>query len=273
MAWIYLAESAASQSHSNHGCEPSLTVNKIDTHNPFLFQEWQKESCAAHRSGMMCKRSPEKCCRQLTLFSEDSPAKTSALPAMVQAWKESEAAYFLKLSGWRKKQMPLFSSSKTSQRFALVDFLMSSTNLQKWGMTVDGRVYLPQALEPRIDGRGGFYLPTPTATDPRRAYHFKPGTKEKVLSLVGMAKENSWPTPQARDWRDGKNPKQHGRHSDSMGVKVHSMGYKGFLNPLFVEMMMGYLIGWSNLNALGIAWFHSKPEKHSKSYQELEGDL
>lgn len=59
------------------------------------------------------------------------------------------------------------------------------------------------------------------------------------LTLTGQAK--SWPTPQARDWKDGFTPEKHGRNSPS--VAVAESGHQGYLNPAFVEILMGWPIG------------------------------
>nr|BFD63188.1 hypothetical protein BdHM001_18690 [Bdellovibrio sp. HM001] len=164
-------------------------------------------------------------------------------------------------------------------------------------MTVGGRLFLPQALEPRTSAKGGSYFPTPTATDPNRAYHFKPGTKEKVYSLEGMAKTGLWPTPNARDWKDSS-AKQGNRKSPNLGSAVHMWAtprarefYEtresairrrgrdtgmslatqagGTLNPQWVEWLMGYTIGWTELNALGIQLFRPKSGKRSKRSLDL----
>ena len=50
----------------------------------------------------MCERSTEETPQQLTLFAEDSPARTFPLPDAARAWLESEAAYGLSfVEFWR----------------------------------------------------------------------------------------------------------------------------------------------------------------------------
>jgi hypothetical protein len=80
-------------------------------------------------------------------------------------------------------------------------------------------------------------------------------------------------TPQARDWKDGKSPKSHGRHSDSVGVQVSKAGHKGYLNPQFVELLMGYQTDWTELSALATRWFRPKRGKRSdNSCSEVQSD-
>lgn len=287
MAWIFFLESAESQSHSNPGCEPSLIVNKTDTLSPYFFQECLKESCTKRLSGMTCKRSLEQCCRQLTLFSEASPARISALREMELAWKESEVVFSSRLSGSQKKFSRLLCSSKTSPQLELADFEKSSEHLPKFGMTVGGRVYLPQALEPLTkENDGSCWLSTPTTENAVRTEDFKrgrlPNPQEYILmyptptaqtygtqkkngpagyrpSLETMARKNLWPTPCARDWKDSPNQKYRGKRDDTKpSMQVYSQNNSGQLNPQWVEWLMGYHTDHTELSALGIAWFRNK---------------
>ena len=57
------------------------------------------------------------------------------------------------------------------------------------------------------------------------------------------------PTPQARDWKDGADPSQHGRHSDSLPVVLSGLGHPGRMLPDFPEWAMGFPIGWTALDA------------------------
>lgn len=82
--------------------------------------------------------------------------------------------------------------------------------------------------EPKLSGMACTgLLPTPTASLP---------TNGGLL-----------PTPQARDWKDGTDPKTHGRHSDSLPTVVNR-GVGGSLHPRFVEWMMGFPPGWTDLD-------------------------
>lgn len=210
------------------------------------------------------------CCpdRQLISSTEDFHARISVLLELEQAWKESDQDYFTKSYdyvacfdrdsfSWKMSQLSLFE--------VLTEFSWSSL---RWGMTVDGRLYQPQNLVPRTCERDGLCLPTPTAS--------MAGTNGKTWneetqswingkpSLNMMATHGMLSTPTARDWKDGKNPKQHGRHSPSIGIQMAQNGHKGYLNPQFVEMMMGYGTGWTALEDWAMQWFHSKPKKRLK---------
>jgi hypothetical protein len=202
---------------------------------------------------------------------EDSPVKTSQSLGVVKAWQESEAVFSSKLSVWSKKSSPLSSSWKTSQPLELEVFLKSSMPLQKSGMIVGGLVYLPQQLEPLTSEKGGSYLPTPTATQ----YGSNKGgalgrTGKERLSLETMARKNLWPTPRASEYKDcgpvGSKSQVHMEKRDYLCAKVKEESKPtGMLSPMWVEWLMGYPTGHTELSALATAWFRCKSEKRSKS--------
>ena len=66
-----------------------------------------------------------------------------------------------------------------------------------------------------------------------------------------------FPTPMARDGKDGLLPKPHGRHSDSLPVRVG-----GTLNPMWVEWLMGWPIGWTGFEPLEMDKFRRWRELH-----------
>ncbi len=240
MAWIYLAELGESQSQSTNTSEQSLTVKTIDTLNLSYFQECLKEKFTGDQSGITSKPLQQNNYHQLTLSSADSPAKISVQQELELAWKESEAVFSSKLSDLQKKFDQLLSSLKMSPRLELEDWIRLSKHLPKSGMIVDGRVYLPAALEHHTGVNDGF----------------------------------SWPTPQARDFRSGDNPnsirairkkKQGWSRNLNDAVKMDQPETIGQLNPVWVEWLMGYETAWTELNVLGIQWFRVKSKKHLKS--------
>tara|TARA_R110000824_G_scaffold105801_1_gene250252 strand:- start:1268 stop:1900 length:633 start_codon:yes stop_codon:yes gene_type:complete len=88
-------------------------------------------------------------------------------------------------------------------------------------------------------------------------------TKEEMEIMTATKLENHrsyekmqkrWPTPGARDWKDGCKPydrKKDGRPTQaSLGRKLASMGETksgGQLNPTWVEWLMGFKIGFTDL--------------------------
>lgn len=66
-------------------------------------------------------------------------------------------------------------------------------------------------------------------------------------------KERLWPTPTARDWKGGRSPEtlaKSGRgFSNSLNDALTVTGQSGSLNPQWVEWLMGFPTGHTDLNA------------------------
>lgn len=262
MAWIYFQELVESDSHSNLGSEQLHTVSENSTHKAYYCPECNQVKLTLPQSGMMSQHCAEKCSLKSTSSSEASHAKTLVLQDMGKVWQESEAVFSSRLSAWSKKSHPHLSFWKTYQPSELAVFLKSSMPLQKSGMIVGGLVCLPQALEPFTNVNDGSYLPTPTAV---RYGSNKGGaagrTGKERLSLEVMATRNLWPTPCARDWKDtGKSPSEMERNSTTLATIAG-----GQLNPQWVEWLMGYKTGYTELNVLVTEWFRSKSKRRSKN--------
>ena len=155
-------------------------------------------------------------------------AKISALQDMEKAWQESEADYFSRSCAWPKKSSPNSYSLKMSQQSQHEGDFESLKKLPKWGMIVDGVLYPLQALELYIKEKGGSYWPTPDAS-PRGAYKNKEKRKGHHFTL-----------------------------QDAIG--------SGKLNPMWVEWLMGYPSGWTELGPLEMQLYHVRPKKHLKFY-------
>jgi len=71
---------------------------------------------------------------------------------------------------------------------------------------------------------------------------------DKFPNLETMVARSLWPTPAARDYKDSagaKSQAERGRTAgDSLGVSVG-----GALNPTWVEWLMGFPEGWTDLSA------------------------
>lgn len=151
-----------------------------------------------------------------TLSQQDSPAKTSALQLLERAWKESEADCFSRSFAWPKKSSPLFYSLRTCQQSPAEGENESLVKLPNWGMIVDGVLYPLHPLEHLTNVKGFSYLPTPKASDAHR----------------GAA-----------------SPSQRKRDSPDLTTKLNVMyqthGRK--VHPHFLEWMMGFPIGWTEL--------------------------
>ena len=260
MAWIYLAESVALVSPSEDTWKQSPIVKQIDTLRLYYCPECEIMSWTEPQSAPMCENCKESISEILESTSslEASPVRTSVLQEMEKAWQESEVDFSSTLLDWSKKSSPVSSFWKTCQPLELVVFSTSSAHLPKSGMTVAGLVYQPQALELHINAKDGSYLPTPT----NQSYGTNQGgaagrTGMVRMSLETMARKNLWPAQTARDWKDnGKNPSELNRNSTTLATIAG-----GKLNPQWVEWLMGYRCGWTELGVLETQWFRHKSKK------------
>ena len=138
-------------------------------------------------------------------------------------------------------------------------------------MMQNGQLYQQVLWEPAIKEAGGGSLPTPTTMDylPQRSVgsmlkqvteHRKGRTNLANLreAVNPQAVElfnhlQSLPTPTAREWKDGSSQSlKNCKKQHTLGRAIHHTypqnGENMYLNPCFVEEMMGYEIGWTDLD-------------------------
>ena len=113
--------------------------------------------------------------------------------------------------------------------------------------------------------------PTPNAWDgkrgPRSEEHLmtKKGQVTLVTAVKQAEREKLLPTPNARDWKDGKTAGN--RKSPGLGVVAHQLEPQtgGQLNPTWIEWLMGWPLGWSELKPLEMDKSHFVPPPHGES--------
>jgi len=291
MAWIYLPELAESHKHLPHGSQQSPIVSVSDTHKVFCCPECQKVKLIPHQFGTMSPPSNRNCCQGLTSLVEDSPVKTSVLQDMEKDWAEAEADYFSKLSDLQENLGQGSFFSKMSPPSGQEVSTLSSKNSPKSALIVDGQCFQLQKLVPSTSVKDGFFWQTPTVQDKSRTHHNQRNGTIK-LSLLGQAR--LWATPNAHDsamgpmsletamtgkhqltlvtqvkhpqlWPTPKTnmtdcPAERKRKSPDLAamVAMNSPQTSGQLNPEWVEWLMGYRTGVTELSAWAMEWFRSK---------------
>ena len=173
----------------------------------------------------------------VTILASQEKAKASTAKKVASSSPPhtSLAYYDHTTSSWKTYQLSLFEDS--------------TTFLAKWsksGMIVAGQYYpLKTSAPPTSEKDGGACVPTPTRTDATaRTYHNQKDGSVR-LSLAGYAK--MYPTPTARDYRSiSKGDRL--RHTPSLATITEMMSLSpGQLNPTFVEWLMGFPIGATEL--------------------------
>lgn len=87
--------------------------------------------------------------------------------------------------------------------------------------------------------------PTPTASLGTKGGRVTPRKGREGGTLIEAVANRTFATPTARDWRSGKaSPETRDRNSRPLSEQVG-----GSLNPTWVEWLMGFPLGWTDLGA------------------------
>lgn len=200
----------------------------------------------------------------LTWFLGASRARTSAQQGKAQASTASGAASGEK---WRELSVRYnrdSSSWKTHLSLWDEDLPESSVTLPKWGSMQDGVLLELLTLVPRTAANDAGLWPTPCARD-----HF-PAHKPEYIEAKraqghGMSNLNDavahphmFPTPTAT------NTKAHHMRGADNGKEreARSYGETGQLNPTWVEWLMGWPLGWTDLKPLATDRCRNAQRRH-----------
>ena len=230
-----------------------VTVKKIHTVKASSYLEWQTDNSKTLPSGMIlqhCNQESRDSPKRLTSSSAGSRrhVRISALLDMEKAWKESEADYFLRSCAWPKKLNPRSYSLKTSLQSHTEGDFKSLEILPRWGTFVDGVLYPLQALEPSI---------------------------KEIVGSCWHTIERRLPTPKACDALKGESPCERRRDNPNLAARLnmHMETTNKKVHPRFIEWMMMYPTGWTELKPLETQLCPLKVEKLFKSCRALNKKL
>ena len=221
------------------------------------------------------------------------PARTSQLPEKVSESTESAAECGNTWRGWLAKYDPDSSSWRTAQCSFIEDLPESLETLPRSGMTRGGLLWELPMLERRTkETDSGLWL-TPRASDTGKGEgqktflkrmgdrtdrcaqslaaqvndpktwptptvcgnYNRPGVSAK--SGMGLASAvRLWPTPTRRDYKSRTGTQDRPGHSPPLSNVIG-----GTLNPTWVEWLMGWPLGWTDLKPLEMDKFHSAPQQ------------
>jgi hypothetical protein len=232
----------------------------------------------------------------LTLYLAAFHAKTSAPqergqestesdPGCGHIWQELLARYDQSTSLWRTPQSSL-----------LGDYTEFSETWPRWGSMQNGVSYRRQTLVPLTSEiESGLLLPTPDTVnrDNKKVLFNKNAPSQSGRSLATYARTfptpTTWPTPRSNDAEkrgdfDEMNPRnglpgavkrwptpRAFMHKDSTTDRgKHNLGevVGGTLNPTWVEWLMGWPLGWTDLKPLATDKFRSWQQQHGVSSSE-----
>ena len=137
------------------------------------------------------------------------------------------------------------SSWKTYQRSLLTDWTSFSGTFTRQGTMQSGVVFQAALLEPATKETDGGLLPTPIAS---KAVEQRAKFKQGEYSLRAALDREMLPTPTATDYKGRSGQGYINRHGEHrISDVLTKIGDNMNLNPAFVEEMMGYEIGWTDL--------------------------
>lgn len=269
MSYIYSQALVAAFSEDNcSGTDAYALLKENHTRKPSWLHDKTMEPSRHSRFGMMYAPLTESLGADLLMwFAEDFLVKTSALPEMEPDWTAKGQGYGEKWHGLLAKYNPYTHSLKTVQLSLLEDSTGCCVTLPRWGLMLGGELY-PQPI-PALhtkEKESGFW-PTPTcdsATD--RNCRYAQGGMPLTMAV------KMWPTPTAsaskgssqnslirKDGRD--------RSGDRLDHAVMALE-NGRLNPMWVEWLMGWPIGHTDLKPLETDKFLEWQQQHGKFFMD-----
>lgn len=254
MSWLF-SQALVAASSADTCSDGGLSAPSSTTPTPqaYLWRDKTTDAWNRFPSGMTCEPlTDDRGEELLTSFLAAFPAKTFQPQEEAQESTASEAVSGPK---WREslaKYDPDSRSWKTRQCLLLGGLEEYAEAWPNWGMTRDGELFrrptpsLVLAIRLRITcgKESGLSLPTPRANDAEKRGDFDANNPRN--GLPAAVKRLSLPTPTARDWLSGKaSEATMQRNSRPLSEKVG-----GKLNPQWVEWLMGWPIGWTDLGPL-----------------------
>lgn len=208
-----------------------------------------------------------------------SRARTSVQPEAALASRESAAACGSTWPASPVRYDPASSSWKTAHCLWDEDLPWSSVTLPAWGMTRSGSVYRHPTAERPISGTGAGLWRTPSAhvidakssvvkLDGRKPTDPQVGLADQVMA----AERRTWPTATATAYK-GWSPNHNRAHTDDrLDYSVEREGFQPGqttppkrLNPEWVEWLMGWPLGWTDLKPLEMDRFREWRQQHLPS--------
>ena len=237
----------------------------------------------------------------LTLYLADFHAKTLAPLEKAQELTENDQECGEKWRGWLAKYDPDTSLWRTAQCSLLEDLNESLETLPRSGMTRNGLLWELPMLEQTIKGTESGFLEkwaTPTTMDKlppksqqallKEATQARPGRSKPANLRDQVSNMQNWPTPTAHMAKETNAPSEHNRNTPTLTAQVNwatptvcgNYNRKGLsktsgdglatqvggkLNPTWVEWLMGWPLGWTDLKPLETVKYPYVPQLHGES--------
>ena len=303
MSWLFsqaLVEEF-SQANSLDG-EQFVPSSGSSTQQAYCAPDKMTDFSRLSRFGMMYKPLTDNLgAAVLTWYLGDSPAKTSAPQEKGLASTESEAGCGEKWHASFTKYDPGMRLWKTHQCSLLGDLELYSETWPQWGLMRGGECWEQQTLEQTIRGTGyglspngvdSFHTPNTNGLDggsnSRRALRKKMdtwptpcATDYKGSGQTGQLRDRldyaaergatksktyNWPTPRTKGMCGGTGSWELLKKNTTIEeARQMGAGNGGQLNPTWVEWLMGWPLGWTDLKPLATDKSPSVPQQLGES--------
>jgi hypothetical protein len=162
----------------------------------------------------------------------ESPGKN---PACGNTWHESLGRYDHSTHTLKTAQCSLFEDST-----------LSSPTLPRWGSMQSGELFRRQTLVRPTDATESGLWPTPTSTLGTNGGLVTPSKAREGGTLIeALSARTLWPTPTAHNAKEFNSPSEALRNEPTLAARAG-----GALNPTWVEWLMGWPLGWTDLKPL-----------------------
>jgi len=248
MSWLYsqaLVEEYLGENFSDGELSAPLSGNF--TQQAYCAPDKMTGFSRLSRFGMMFKPLMENLGEELlTLYLEAFHARTLAQQEKEQELMENDQECGEKWHASFTKFDPDSCSWKTHQCSLLEDLEPFLETWPQWGLMRNGECWEQRTLEQTIRGTESGFWPTPTVCG---NYNRKGASKTSGDGLATAVAK--WPTPTAHMAKETNAPSEHNRNTPTLTAQAG-----GSLNPTWVEWLMGWPLGWTDLKPLEMDKFH-----------------
>jgi hypothetical protein len=273
MSWLFSrALVEASLGANSLDGEPSAPSNGNPTPQAYCAPDKTTAFSRPSRFGMTFAPLTESRGEELlTLYRAAFPVKTSQSQEQEMDLTGSDQGCGERWLAWLAKYDHASSSWRTAQCSLLSEEPESLEILPRSGMTRDGLLWeQPMSVRP-TNGIGSGLWPTPNARDWKDS-----GPKQGNRKSPNLGTAVHWPTPATRDYK-GANGFETTQRKISEGKRAQ-MGQLpnavqqelgrpigGTLNPSWVEWLMGWPLGWTDLKQSAMDKYPSVPQQHGEN--------
>jgi len=157
------------------------------------------------------------------------------------------------------KWNPDTSMWKTPQCSLLEDLELSFETWPRWGLMQDGVSYRQQPLVRHTKETESGLWPTPRSCSAMAATITPESAwaENRFPNLETVVGRRLWPTQTAHNAKEGAYPAEFTRNTPTLSAQAG-----GMLNPTWVEWLMGWPLGWTDLKPLAMDKYRLWLQQH-----------